>query len=667
MANQQYQDFQKKRDTLLNIIQRLEAAVRSLSMKGWEETLQRLEERIRAENFKVLVLGEFKRGKSTFINALLGERVLPAYAKPCTAIINEVKWGQPRRALLHFIQSDSGPLQPALEIPVEEIQNYVVIQDGVSESEAINGSPYEKVELLWPLEICRNNVEIIDSPGLNEHAIRQKVTMDYLSTVDAILFVLSCEVLGSQSEIDVIDNTLRSMGHEDIFFICNRFNMIDADEREDIKQHGLSKLAPRTARGAERVFFINALGALKGRTSGNGALVAESGVPHLEKELEKFLASERGRMKIIRPAMELKNAIREARGIIPQREAMLRTDITTLETLYADAQGALQQLETLRHQIVAKVSNFRADMQLHVSDKARSFYRTLYDVKIDQYDSKIAKWVSEYKIKEPVTLQDALKLKGAIERVIKELTEHISGQVEREFAAWQNSELEPFLSGRLEDLKRDIDTRASMFLSQLDDLRLQVSGTFIPLQTNMGNMSPIERILAIAGGYLLGNFVTATIGGVFGFKAMLVSLVQQIALATATILVVGAVNPWILVPVMVGGGFVDGLIRVNSTNEQIKKAFAQKYAEHLRQSNADRSAEIANAVAEKLSQLQNAVDMGLAKEIQSVRDQVNSILVEKQKGQANVDQKLRQLDALARSVNALDSDLDALIAQVAMP
>lgn len=151
MANQQYQDFQKKRDKLINIIQRLEAAVRSLNMKGWEENLHRLEARIRAENFKVLVLGEFKRGKSTFINALLGERVLPAYAKPCTAIINEVKWGEHRRALLHYIPSESGPLKPSLEIPVEEIQNYVVIQDGFSQSEAINGSHYEKLELFWPL------------------------------------------------------------------------------------------------------------------------------------------------------------------------------------------------------------------------------------------------------------------------------------------------------------------------------------------------------------------------------------------------------------------------------------------------------------------------------------------------------------------------------------
>lgn len=511
-------------------------------------------------------------------------------------------------------------------------------------------------------------MEIIDYPGLNEHGTRQKVTMDYLSTVDAILFVLSCEFLGSQSEIDLIDKTLRNMGHEDIFFICNRFNMIRAEERDIVRQHGLSKLAPRTKHGAERVFFINALGALEGRINWDGALVAESGVPHLEKALEKFLATERGRMKIIRPAMELKNAIiREAREIIPQREAMLRTDITTLETRYAEANGQLQQLEKLRHQIVAKVSNLRADMQLHVSEKAPSFYRTLSDAKIDKYENKIAKWVSEYKIKEPVTLQDALKLKGAIERVIKELTEHISGQVEGEFAAWQKSELEPFLTGWFSELKSDLDKRAGEFMDELERLRIKVSGTAMPLQTALGNMSPLERIIAIGGGDLLEIFVTGTIGEVFGFKAILVSLVQQIALTAAAILVVGAVNPWILVPVMVGGGFVDGLIRVNSTNEQIKKAFAQKYAEHLRQSNAERAAEIANAVAEKLSQLQNAVDMGLAKEIQSVRDQVNSILVEKQKGQANVDQKLRQLDALARSVNALDSDLDELIAQVAMP
>jgi len=47
-------------------------------------------------------------------------------------------------------------------------------------------------------------VEIIDSPGLNEHGTRTKITMDYLCSVDAVVFVMSCHALASQSEIQVL-------------------------------------------------------------------------------------------------------------------------------------------------------------------------------------------------------------------------------------------------------------------------------------------------------------------------------------------------------------------------------------------------------------------------------------------------------------------------------
>ena len=84
----QYENFQKRRETLLALIQRQLKVLHSLDMKSQEQTLYKLANRVQADSFKVLVLGEFKRGKSTFINALLGDEVLPAYAKPCTAIIN---------------------------------------------------------------------------------------------------------------------------------------------------------------------------------------------------------------------------------------------------------------------------------------------------------------------------------------------------------------------------------------------------------------------------------------------------------------------------------------------------------------------------------------------------------------------------------------------------
>ncbi len=237
---------------------------------------------------------------------------------------------------------------------------------------------------------------------------------------------------------------------------------------------------------------------------------------------------------------------------------------------------------------------------------------------------------------------------------------------DRKLKSWWQRELQPFLTSRLEDLTKDLDARASVFVSQVDELRVLVSGTpTSDISINVGKVSPLSRILAVAGGYLMGDFVSAGLGAVFGIKEMLVNLAQQIALAVVTVLLVGSVNPWILVPVMLSGGLAHGLIKINATNDQVKKAFTQKYAEELRSSSYERSEEIANAVAEKLLKFQSTIDEGLAKEIQSVRDQVNSILAEKQKGQANVDQKIRELASISKELNATDSELDALINQVA--
>lgn len=666
--NGHYQDFQKKRDRLGEIIQRQQAIVRSLNMKAWSEVLDRLGDRVRADNFKVLVLGEFKRGKSTLINALLGAEILPAYAKPCTAIINEIKWGDTPKALLHYAPTADAVTQPPQEVPVDRLEEYVTIGD--EDSATSNGSVYEKLELFWSLELCRNGVEIIDSPGLNEHEIRQQVTMNYLLNVDTILFVLSCEALGSQSELNAIDNTIKSMGHEDIFFACNRFNTIRAKERDSIKQHGLAKLAPRTKRGADRVFFINALGALEGRLEGDLAEVEKSGVPELEHQLESFLATEKGRVKILRPVMELKNIIYETRRILPERESMLRTDIATLEQRYAAAQEPLQHLELLRQQIVNKIVNFRLEIKRSIGQEARKFYTKITDEKSGVYDNQIYRWVREYEIKQPVKYlsKDILpwEMSAAIERVAKELVECISSQLEKEMTIWQKAKIQPFLSQQLEDLALDLNVRGEAFLAQVDELWVQVSGVcHLEANLNFDRISPLSRILAAAGGYLLGDWISAGIGATLGLKEMLVNFMQQIALAAVAVLLVGF-NPIVLVPVMLSGGLVHALINVNATNEQIEKAIAHKYTLHLRSSISERADEIADAVSDRLMQLQNAVDRGLAKEIESVREQVNSIVAEKQLGQSNVEQKLYQLAAFARSLDAIDRDLDDLINQVAL-
>ena len=659
-----YSVFLEKRDAIIRLIEQLSNVISALDMTGRQDILVNLDERVRADNFKVLVVGEFKRGKSTFINAMLGDEILPAYAKPCTAIINEVKWGDEPQALLYPEKTENGDNALPTEVPIKEIEEYVVIQDGVDERDAIHNSLYEKLELLWPLELCRNGVEIIDSPGLNEHDIRQKVTMDYLSTVDAILFVLSCEALCSKSELDVINNTLISSGHEDIFFICNRFNNIRRNEREMIRQHGLTKLAPLTKRGEERVFFINALGALEGRLDQDETEVEKSGVPQVEQELEKFLATERGQVKLLRPATELKNTIQEARRVIPEREAMLSTDLKTLEKRYQKAQEPLKRLEMNRQQMVAQITNFRTDTKLIVSDKAREFYRNLAD--------KVSNWANDYSLQNEVKFFSLEGLKPQVEKAVEELVEYLSGQVESEFSSWRNQELQPLVQSRLEAKKKELDEKASEFISQVDDLRLQVAGispNSMPDDISEGDLgkrkiSALERVLSAAGGFLIGGFGSAGIGAVYGYEEMLKSLIPQIALSVATIALVG-LNPWVLIPVMASGGVIQGLLSTKGTNDKLKKAVSQKYATELRSLCHARADELAEAVSEKLRELEDAINEGLGQEIQAVREQVDSILKEKQKGQANVDRQIQQLVDSEHVLNKVDSQLDELILEIA--
>ena len=65
-----------------------------LNMNNAANNLEKILERIKTENFHLVIVGEFSRGKSTFVNALLGKRILPASKNPTTAIISKIIYGR---------------------------------------------------------------------------------------------------------------------------------------------------------------------------------------------------------------------------------------------------------------------------------------------------------------------------------------------------------------------------------------------------------------------------------------------------------------------------------------------------------------------------------------------------------------------------------------------
>lgn len=415
--DKQFNEWLQMRQKLASLIRGQLAVLEALEMTAWKDNLRQLEERVLADNFKVFIMGEFKRGKSTFINAMLGQVILPASAIPCTAIINEVKWGDSPRARLHFLGGKDGSPRKTLEVDYRHLDQYVVIPEG--EEAANYTNPYEKAELFWPLDICRNGIEIGDSPGLNENPERQKITLSYLRTADAVIFVISCDSPISMSELNTID-TIRDAGHKNIFFICNRINMIEEREQSRLKNYCVNKLSPLTEHGARYVFFINALGALNGRLGHDTRQVQESNMLLVEGELRTFLANERGRLKILRPTAELKTSIKEARRTVPARERLLRTDVETIQARYEKTKSELDAFEQERQQIVSRLVNFRQDTRIYVTEAASRFYSDVAE--------QIEGWVKEYEIKQPMGLLQVLS-KEAQKRVVGEVTKFLTDKV----------------------------------------------------------------------------------------------------------------------------------------------------------------------------------------------------------------------------------------------
>lgn len=672
VQDQGYDNIKLKLQTLASLISRQLAVSHALDMTEVETPLNELKTRVLTDRFKLFVMGEFNAGKSTFINALLQQEILPTDVRPLTAIINEIKWGEKKKAIIHYRKSKNSPVKPPQEILVEKINEYVAVDYEEHKSKGkknaqqqIYESPYEKLELFWPLELCQHGVELIDSPGLNANKTHQDITENYLSNVDAVLFVLSCLELASETEIKTINNTLRANGYEDIFFICNRIDQVRDKEREGLRRYGIDNLAPLTNGGEKYIFFISALDALEGYIGNDRDLIEQSGIQRLEEALQYFLVTIKGRVKILQPAKHLKVFVRKAREIIPLRKKMFQTPLEELKKREEASKKTREQLEKTRQNIVQRVSNFREDIRELVKSKVRHFYEDLAQ--------KIDFWIEEYEIQEPVNLfsGDVFKLQSAIERVVEEITHHLSEKIEDEFTDWQTTELQPFFSNRLEDLLREIDEKAGKFLSQVEKARLDLiggspSGSSFNVDEVEHKISPLERILSAASGWLLMDFASGAIGLTFGYKEMLKSLIPQLIIGVGSILLVGF-NPWVLIPALLSGGLIQGLLKVNATNDKIKRKVSQEYVNKMRESAFAQSDEIAKTVAAKISELQEAINKGLGQEIQGLSNQGSSISKEKEEKEFDVQQKLQELESIEEKLNGIESDLDELIIQVAIP
>lgn len=139
--------------------------------------------------FRLLVLGDMKRGKSTFLNALIGENLLPSDVNPCTAVLTILRYGPEKKVTIHFNDGKS-PQQLDFQsfkykYTIDPAEAKKLEQE---QKQAFPDVDYAVVE--YPLTLLEKGIEIVDSPGLNDTEARNELSLGYVNNCHAILFVM---------------------------------------------------------------------------------------------------------------------------------------------------------------------------------------------------------------------------------------------------------------------------------------------------------------------------------------------------------------------------------------------------------------------------------------------------------------------------------------------
>src|SRR5262245_49668958 len=362
--------------------------------------------KLEAERFHLVVLGEFNHGKSTFVNALLGSDILPTGITPTTASINHVVWAAQPTAHVALVTGETRPLDPS------QLKEWVTVAGG-------RASEVAYVELGFPSELLRNNVVLVDTPGVNDlNEQRAEVTYGYVPRADAVVFLLDAGQALKDSEREFLRSRVLESARERLIFVLGKMDMLSKDEQVavvDYVRKGLSQITPDPV-----VFPLSAKDWARSRDP-------VSGMPELMQYLERFLARDRASVILDNAAADASRTAAYLENNLGVRMRAYDLDIGELEQRTAAVREQLdtskRKLDELHVRIDADATSIKNQIALDLEQFTKAFVAAL-PAQIDAVDA------NDVKAYLPAFIEDKFKEWAEIEGdKLAAMLEHLAEQV----------------------------------------------------------------------------------------------------------------------------------------------------------------------------------------------------------------------------------------------
>lgn len=272
------------RTATIDVLRDIESAARSYELPQPPDVLATYRERLTANSYQVLVVGEAKRGKSSFINALIGRSLLPTDVDIATSQVFRVHHAEREAYRLRF---ESGA---AREIAAADLPRYgsQVLADAGQAPRPDQIVRWIEVDI--PTKLLPPSVSLLDTPGLGSlYAGHTQVTQRFVPLADAVIYVLDSSQPMVQPDIEFIEQLLGVTNS--IFFIQTRIDQFRRVDWQAIRQRNqeilLEKFGSRLT--DTRVWPVSSANMLKAAETGDEDYLAASRHGEMADALQQFL------------------------------------------------------------------------------------------------------------------------------------------------------------------------------------------------------------------------------------------------------------------------------------------------------------------------------------------------------------------------------------------
>jgi len=613
--------------------------------------------------FRLLVLGDMKRGKSTFLNALIGENLLPSDVNPCTAVLTVLRYGSEKKVTVHF---NDGKTAQELDFPTFKYK-YTIDPTEAKKLEQEKKQAFPDVDYAvveYPLPLLEKGIEIVDSPGLNDTEARNELSLGYINNCHAILFVMRASQPCTLGERRYLENYIKGRGLT-VFFLINAWDqvkesLIDPDDEEELKASEDRLRQVFSANLAEycyvdgqnvyeeRVFEVSSIQALRRRLKNPQAGLEKTGFPEFMGALNTFLTRERAIAEFRQVRTLARGACNHTREAIQRRIPLLDQDVNELKKRIDSVEPEFSKLTNIRDEFQAEILKTRDNQARAIADSFRSYVLNLGNT----FETDFLRYQPE------LNLFDFLST-GKREAFNSALQKAFDQYITDKFAVWTlNAENE--INAAFKQLTRSASQYGASYSQVTDQITEKLTGEKVKLNSTTTEDDNSPEWAKWAMGLLSlsnGNFAGFAMAGAgFDWKNILLNYFTVIGVGG----IITAVTGVLLGPIgfaLLGLGV--GFLQADQARKELVKTAKKELVKYLPQVAEEQSKTVHDAVKECFDSYEREVSKRINNDIASRKSELDNLLQQKETREINRESELKRLNNLQEDIIAQLQKIEA--------